>query len=189
MVSFDGVDDYLKLPAGFADFDSGLTFFAVMQESSGTGCPSVLQLSNGSEIDDIDFGLDTIRSEALCGDAGCRAADEGMSGGSSRTSHYEVGSLWLAGAAGVLSAAATNVLAVVHRTDQTLELRINGVALPGAGIPLPEARSRVSNSLGRSLYASCQPFRGRVGELLLYARSLSDAERDSVESYLTARWR
>jgi hypothetical protein len=49
-LEFDGHDDFLELPDGFADFSAGLSFFAVLEvggELPQMGdCPAVLLLSN-----------------------------------------------------------------------------------------------------------------------------------------------
>ena len=56
VLKFDGIDDFLKLPAGFADFTQGLSMFAVVRENPVDTCVEVMEFSNGSEIDDISLG-------------------------------------------------------------------------------------------------------------------------------------
>ena len=58
MIEFDGADDGLKLPEGFATFN-GASFFAVTQAHAAKVCAGILSLSNGNDGDDIEFGRHT----------------------------------------------------------------------------------------------------------------------------------
>jgi hypothetical protein len=58
---------------------------------------------------------------------------------------------------------------------------------------LPETVARQSNYIGNNHYfyngaPSCEGFRGRIAEILLYARLLDDSERLRVEQYLSEKW-
>jgi len=50
------IDDQLALPEGFSDFSQGLSVFVSRARNRGRQCPSLLQLSNAPEHDDIDIG-------------------------------------------------------------------------------------------------------------------------------------
>jgi hypothetical protein len=161
-IEFDGVDDYLKLPIGFADFTAGLSLFVVLRQTRVDACAAFLESSNGSEIDDVSFGQ--YQDRIL----------------------YEVYQQDISGDPVTYDQPA--LLAVVHHPDTAVALFQNGVAAGQAGLELPRSISRTDNYLGRSLYTQCAPYSGQIGEVLLYSRAMSDAERVAVEAELQARW-
>ncbi len=93
-VHFDGVDDYLAMPVGFSDFSRGVSIVAVINQQQADTCTATVELSNGSEIDDISFGQyqNRILYEVF---------DQDTSGDT-------------------LSYGVPQMLSVVHRTDQTV---------------------------------------------------------------------
>jgi len=164
-VLFDGVDDDLSLGAGFADFAAGVTIFAIANQSADSDCSSIIQLSNGSEVDDVDFG----RFRA--------------------SSTYEVLDGTVTGVSGAFAIGQDVLLDVVHRPDLTVDIRINGEFSNGSQhVALPAPLSRSKNFIGRSLYSECSPFAGKIAEILLYARALSNTEVLQVEAYLRQKW-
>jgi len=163
-VEFDGVDDSLVLPRGFADFTEGLSFFAVALVHAEHDCPSILHLSNNPEQDDIVIGrhegslLYEVQDESVQGPAGS----------------FQIGPLL--------------VLTVVHSIGGDVELRINGQFIASYHFPLPANRERANNFIARSLFSGCAFFDGHVFELLLYARAVDVLERESIEAYLRTKW-
>jgi hypothetical protein len=165
MIEFDGMDDALSLADGFEDFGAGLSFFAVVEVLGMPLCSSLVQLSNGQEIDDIDF--------AITGDSLA----------------YEVAALYTVGPK-AYELTQRIIAGVIHRTasDGVAELRVDGEFLQAQSIDAPIVKIRYDNFIGRSLYRDCSPLHARIGELLLYERALSDSERVDVEGYLRAQW-
>jgi hypothetical protein len=161
-IEFDGVDDYLRMPMGFADFTAGVSLFVVLRQTRIGTCAAFLESSNGSEIDDISFGQyqDRILYEVFQEDT---SGDPVI---------YDQPAL----------------LAVVHQPDTRVDLFQNGIAAGQAELTLPAAIGRTDNYLGRSLYTQCGPYLGQIGEVLLYSRALSEAERVAVEAELQTRW-
>jgi hypothetical protein len=163
VVAFDGVDDFLKLPEGFGDFSQGLSMFAVVNWSTLTTCDAVMELSNGSEIDDISFGQ----------------YQNQMS--------YEI-SYDVQAEESSLSADVPQLLTVAHRPDLTLELRRNSSPVASGSFDLPDNVVRQQNFVGQTLYSGCSTFSGQMGELLLFNRAVSDVELLKIEIYLRNRW-
>jgi hypothetical protein len=161
-IEFDGVDDFMRLPPGFNDFSAGVSVFTVVQRAPTSACNAMLELSNGPEIDDISIG--EFNQEL----------------------YYEVFNGWTGG--GALGTDTPLMLAVVHHTNLTLEMRRNGQLGGEGSTDLPTTVLREQNFVGRSLYADCVVFPGQIGEVLIYARAVSDAELLSVEAYLRSRW-
>jgi len=161
-IEFDGVDDFLRLAPGFTDFSAGVSIFTVVQRAPTTACNAFLELSNGAEIDDVSFG--EFNQEL----------------------YYEVFNGFAGG--GALSTDTPVMLAAVHHTNLTLEMRRNGQLVGEGTQDLPITVLREQNFVGRSLYADCVVFPGQIGEVLIYARAVSDAELLTIEAYLRSRW-
>lgn len=180
MLSFDGSDDALTLPAGFTSLD-GTAFFAVVEAQPNELCAGILHFSNGPDVDDVEFGRH--RPNLL---------------------YYEVLDLFVEGAPQAFRAGPRFVVSTLQAdADLTtgspgaeagaVELRIDGV-LTGAGvIPLPRAIQRAQNYVGRNAYTlnrdvCTMHFRGAIGELIFYPRELRPAEREQIERYLNEKW-
>jgi hypothetical protein len=163
---FDGVDDYLALPPLEASFDGGLTFFAIARATNARLCMAMLELSNGSEIEDVGF----------------LSFKQAFS--------YEVFEKLAQGQLGAFGIESNLLLDVTHTPDQTVSVYINGFASGVATFPVPVNVTRTENFLGRSLYPDClASWAGEIAELLLYARPLETQERQAVRRYLTEKWR
>lgn len=164
MLEFDGVDDQLSLPEGFADFSAGLTIFIVANEATDSDCPSLLHLSNDPEKQDIEVG----RFHGSL--------------------HYEVQDEDTQGPDNTFALNQTVLLGLVHSPSKAMELRINGVFMKSADFLLPVNMKRVNNFIGRSLYNGCDLYHGKIGEIIVYGRALDAAERDAVQRYLQKKW-
>ncbi len=160
-VVFDGVDDFMKLPAGFENFEAGLSLFTVARFDADA-CTSVLELSNGAEIDDVSFLEDhgpflyEVSEATTYGDS------------------FELGQLHSFG--------------VVHRPTLAVEIRRNGMLTNEANVALPATVLRQQNFLGHSLYVDCPVLPGGIAEILLYDRAVTDFELLDIESYLNEHW-
>jgi hypothetical protein len=163
VIAFDGVDDFLKLPDGYGDFSQGLSMFAVINKSTIPTCDSVLEFSNGSEIDDISFGQyqDQMAYEVL----------------------YNVQT-----EEDVLPTDVPQLMSVVHRPNLTVELHRNGSLASSGSFDLPDNVMRQQNFVGQTLYDGCTTFAGQIGELLVFNRAVSDVELLKIEIYLRNRW-
>ena len=159
-LKFDGADDFLQMPAGFSDFSRGLSVFASVERATADPCSAVLELSNGSEIDDISFGQ--FQNQLL----------------------YEVYDY--SASHGVLPLATPLLLAIVHRPDLTYEARQNRKMIGEGSQPLPASITREQNFVGKTLYGNCGLFPGMITELIVYDRSLSDSEVLAVEASMSA---
>jgi hypothetical protein len=164
-VVFD-TDDFMSLPAGFGDFSAGISMFAVFDTNADPDaaglCIDVLDLSNGPEVDDITLG----RHDGQV--------------------HYEVFNSDVHG--DMLPPGVPVLASIVHSPDQTVQLRLNSAPFTVANIELPATITRLSNVVGRSLYADCGSMNGGLWETLVYGRALNNDERARVESYLQSRW-
>ena len=165
MIELDGVDDFMLLADGFEDWTSGVTFFEVVELLEDTGEIGLLDLSNGPEVDDLYIG----RQDG--------------------TVHYEVADGTVRSTSDVFSVGERHLIGVQHREDGIVEIRLNGEFVGGGSLPLPATAARYDNFMGRSLYAANHALHARVGEIILYARALDNAERVRVERYLADKWK
>ena len=69
-----------------------------------------------------------------------------------------------------------------------MQLRLNSAPFTTANAELPATVTRLSNVVGRSLYADCGSVDGGLWEALVYNRALDNDERLLVETYLQTRW-
>jgi hypothetical protein len=161
VVEFDGVDDFLVLPNGFADFTRGISIFVVALQHSSDRCSAVVQLSNGSEIDDITLGQ--YSGQVL----------------------YEIDDDYFSGEA--FPSGAAQLFAVVHGTDGAFVLRRNGRPSSEGMAGLPGEIERKQNFIANDLYDSCGTFPGLVAEVLIYARAVATEELFTIERYLRDR--
>ena len=162
-LDFDGVIQYLRLPDGFADFSKGLSAFVVSKATvMDAACASTVEFSNGSEIDDIEFGY-------------WKSAWQ-----------YEVFTSDFAG--GMVDPKAPELYSVLHRATGEAVMRLNGNQVSTYSLPLPVVKVRQENFIGHSLYADCKYYQGQISEVVLYNRIVTDKELITIEGYLQQHW-
>jgi hypothetical protein len=177
VLEFDGLSE-LRLPQLPAF--SELSFFAVARvHAAGADlrCASLLHLANATDTifqkDYIDFRRQ--KQEFLYQVTTSRITVDPAAQGSFSTS-------------------ALHLLNVVHRSDETVSLRLDGKVVGAASAPLPALEERGYNIIGHNHYhedadtPQCDAFRGEIGELLLFSRALADDERAHLERQLAQRW-
>ncbi len=164
VLEFDGVNDQLVMGDGFSDFTAGLTAFVIANVSEDSECPSVLHLSNEPEHEDIEIG----RYHGSV--------------------HYEAGDDDTWGPENAFLLNQRVMLGVFHDAAGMATVRINGNYMASKQMALPATMTRSNNLIGRSLYSNCGLFKGQVGEIILYGRALSAAERQEIQEYLQEKW-
>jgi hypothetical protein len=155
-------ENFLSLPGGFADFSRGISIFTVATLTDPASCVDFVHLSNGPEIDDIALGRHDGKA------------------------HIEVFNGDLFGQD--FSLGHPHLVSVVQGTDGFVDLRLDGGSSATATLDLPSTGTRLSNVIGRSLYAGCGSVHGPIAEVLVYRRALDDGERTRVETSLQERW-
>ena len=164
-LDFDGEEDFLRFASGFGDFSHGLAAFIVARPLA-SACASMIDFSNGSEIEDISFAM---------------WQDKWM---------YEVGDNYLQ--AGSVRLSEPTLYSLVHRAVGTVRMRIDGNPLDEASFALPVVPAssvRTSNFVGNTLYGGeCTKFKGQLSEVILYSRAVTEGEASTIESYLAKHW-
>ncbi|WP_200381862.1 LamG-like jellyroll fold domain-containing protein [Thiococcus pfennigii] len=174
-VRFDGVDDYLSLPAGFADFTEGLTLFVVARPTVVQGGAKLLLLGNGAGAENVGFG---------------------RNGGGAGLQYFTTnggGSYGWFGTDAALADGEAAVYGVVQGggvADATVTATVskNGQAVGGGPVYVPPVATRASNYLGRSYWGSDGYFQGDIAEVILYDRALSPDEQALVHAYLAEKY-
>jgi hypothetical protein len=158
-------ENYLKLPSLPGDFSHGVSIFAMGQEQTDSGnCSAIFEASNGSEIDDVHLGF--WQSAVL----------------------YEAAADYLSASKHPLILAEPQLLAAVHQTSNSAQLRRNSNGLGETNLPLPTTIERQFVYIGRTEYGGCTLYTGMVAELLVYNRAVSDSELIDIEGYLQTKW-
>jgi len=158
---------HLVLPPLTANFDAGVTFFAVVRADPGWRCLPLLELSNGTETDDLNFL------------------------GFNQEFTYEVVEEYANAIGGTFGSGSILMLDVTHAPSGDVTISANGLVSTTDSFPLPANVTRDQVFLSRSLYEECagNSWEGEVAELLLYSRLLDTSEREQVRSYLAEKWK
>jgi hypothetical protein len=158
-IEFDGVDDFLQITKAFDVETGAVTVFAVASMPDSSVCAAVFESSNGSEDNDISLGsyMQMVNWEVL------DTADENAS--------------FDQGVPVIVSGSAD--------TDGTGYVVTNGVvASTLTNFDVPAKLQRLQTFIGKTLYANCQTYPGRIGEVIVYNRALSLEETLAVQKYL-----
>jgi hypothetical protein len=162
---FDGADDFLQLDKGFLADTGNITIFTVAQATSTQSCTAIFEASNGPEVDDISIGYDYGKLNYEIYDSN----DESV--------------VFYQGIPQIFGVTHANTDPDSGDQDPVRFFR-NGFFETVASMPAPEKLKRVAAFVGRTLYANCVNYSGRLGELIVYNRAFTDAEMTAVETYL-----
>ncbi len=170
VVRFDGSNDVMT-NTSFSDFADNYTVFCVMALSASAGSPNgVFEVSKGTaNTGFLLFGAsgagNTVDWEAV--DNGARTATSGID---DRNGTFRV---WTC---------ITN-----HGGSPSCAIRQNGVQKGTATYANTNANLLNRIDVGERPGA-IQPFKGDIGELFMFSRSLTDAEVGYMETYAMSRW-
>lgn len=156
-----------ELPDIDAPLDAGLTFFAVAGRSAASTCSAILELSNGKEVEDVNFG------------------------NSGDLPHFEAGSNYYDAPSEVFPVGKMRLLGMTQTggaAGANVEMRVNGAFVGSGPVPFPVRIERTQNFIGQTLYENCTKFTGGMAEIILYGRVLPKAEQLAIEAYLKAKW-
>jgi hypothetical protein len=173
-VRFDGVDDYLRLPAGFSDFTAGLSLYVVMR-------PSGLE----SRFKVLALGAAAGQYNLLLGRA---ATTEGLQYATGQ-GRADAGTLETAEGLAENDAALYSVLqeSGAPNTSSFAEISRNGVALFGQNVSVPQAQRRDLNYIGKG-FEKDEQLRGDIAEIILYNRMLTPEEQETVRDYAARKY-
>jgi hypothetical protein len=173
---FDGVDDHFVLAPGFTDFTAGLTIYVVARPSVMQPGFKLVVLGNGAGQENIGLGRagwsNGLQYWVDRGDGGVgwfNVADALVAGGASVFAVEQGG-----GAAGAA------VTATVTR---------DGAVVGAGSVWVPPVAERSQGYLGKSYWSWVDGhFEGDIAEVIVYDRTLSLDEKQSLEAYLAAKY-
>jgi len=171
-VSFDGSSDYFQLPAGFSNFSSGLTSFAVFNPSSTANWGRMYDIGNGAASDNLVL------------------AQYGT--------NFTMAALNVSGST-FNEIPGSNELALNTPQEYTtlqdgatsLKLFQNGNLVgQNNSILALNNLTRSSNYIGKSNWTANPDalYQGNISEILIYNRPLSSIEQQEVEVYLANKY-
>ena len=173
VLRFDGIDDELVLPAVLAQNE--FTLLVVAQAFSTHQIDSESNTGTGG----------TSGQRYLFGARhGGAAAGMGLSMGSNGVSVYEHGAGYMPAIAVSDSPLPDLTVIGVNYTNRTPALFAQGTQA-SAGLQSPRDPVRAPDQIGTGPYGS---FDGDIAEILLYDRSLSQAEQKGIEQYLSDKY-
>ncbi len=173
-LQFDGVDDHLRLPAGFEDFRDGMTIFMVAQPAALQPYFKLIALGNGAGSDMVVLGRN------------------GNSAGLQYFTSDLYDSVRWFGTADALVAGQPALFGVrqaagVENGVVSATVLRNGEPMGSGDVYVPPVVSRAENLIGKSFWNDGM-FQGQLAEVLLYDRALDDAELSIVQAYLDAKY-
>jgi fibronectin type 3 domain-containing protein len=177
VVRFNGVDDFLQLPAGFEDFTAGVSIYVVMRPTAAPDGFKVVSLGNGAGVDTMAFGR-----------AGVTAGLQYLT----NNSVGAFGNFESSDGFAVNDAAAFSVLQDSGAVDASVGAQIarNGATLTGGAgnVFVPRVITRSVNYIGKSFFPGDGLLQGDIAEVYIYNRKLSGAEDVAIRGYLSAKY-
>ena len=171
-IRFDGSTQFLRCPAGFADFTQGLTSFVIARPTSTASYARFLDFGG---IGGRDSNNLILRREGTSQQLNFNV----LQGGSTRS----------IAAPDTLTQNSLQMLAATHdgtSTGSAVIYKNGAVAASGTTWNIPNV-TRYFNYIGKSNWP--EPlYQGDISEVILYNRLLTATERKSVELYLAAKY-
>jgi hypothetical protein len=174
-IKFDGNNDCLSLTNGFSDFSNGLSAFFVVKIETINGWGRFLEFSSNDDCENqILFGRWTdsktfiygVVNEPNCWCPTCVTV-----------SHDIVVPYYV------------TYISVIQ-TGTQVNIYLNGSITSVGTVSVPVISERTTNRLGCvfSYGDNKNFFKGHMAEIILYNRSLTNAERVNIDIYLMDRW-
>lgn len=170
---FDGIDDAMQLPTGFAGFTAGMSVFAVYRPAAIRNNMKLFVFGNSGGFD--SFGI-------------------GNSGASQNLLHFTANSGtfdWFSTAAGPAAGEAS--LLSIHQeagaagSGSYAAVFKNSTLLGGDIVYVPATTPRSANYIADT-YWNDERFQGDIAELVVYNRLLSSSERTALHDYFTQKY-
>ncbi|NEO57162.1 MAG: hypothetical protein F6K54_31275 [Okeania sp. SIO3B5] len=156
-LNFDGVDDYIQMPAMNIDYSQGLTVEAWIHYNSFKHWSRIIDFGNGTPNNNIVFANETTTSN-LCFDS-----FKGTTSNRVQANGKLELNKWLH-------------LAVTVDGSGNTKIYKNGAEEKSGLINLPNNTNRTKNYIGKSNWSTDGYFQGKMSHLRMYNRALSPEE-------------
>lgn len=157
-LAFDGVNDFIDLPDGFADFRGGMTVSVWAYPTAVKNWARFLDLGNGEYDTNIVFGR-----RGSSNDLFFEAYDGAASGGQVL-------------APGAIQLNQWQMFTAALDADGNVTLYRNGTSVATGRTAIPSYVPRLNNYIGRSNWAADAFFAGRMDDVRIYNYALSPQE-------------
>lgn len=157
-VAFDGVDDYVDVPDGFASFPSGLTFSLWAKPTAVTNWARFIDFGNGENDNNILWARDGVTNNMTF-----EVYNAGISGGKVTASNAITLNQW-------------HHYVVTMTAAGSVKLYVDGVLLQTGTTTAPSSITRTSNFLGRSNWVADSYYQGQMDDVRIFKRVLSSRE-------------
>nr|MBI9031162.1 PKD domain-containing protein [bacterium] len=166
--AFDGLDDYIDCPDGFADFTNGFTLTYWSYQESFNRWSRIIDFGNGSQSDNI------ILTPAALGQNSLQfQVYRGSSSDNIRIANVidlDAWTFWVAQVDGSGNA----------------KVYKNNVLIGQDNIGAPNNILRTNNFIGKSNWAADGYYQGKIDDLRIYNRSLYEEEREELYNLVEA---
>jgi len=169
-LTFDGSDDYVSLPSGFADFTNGFTVSAIVKFTVNNVWERIIDFGNGSSNANILFARNSNTNNLTF--------ELYTSGGVTRGKVTATGAI-TNGETAHFAATLDGSTCVIYK---------NGVAITSTSYPyLPDNVTRTNNYIGKSNWAD-DYFEGNNQNVKIYNRALSSQEVSNIYTSQAPRY-
>ena len=173
VVRFDGNGQYLTLPEGFEDFADGLSIFIVARPTALQTGFKFIALGNGTGQEMVVLGRN------------------GASSGLQYFTNDSSGNVKWFNTGDALVAGETSLFSVVQSGGMpdsmvTATVSHDGASVGSGSVYVPPIGTRAINYIGKS-YWNEGFFEGDIEEIIIYDRSLSTNEVETIHNYLRGR--
>ena len=167
-VNFNGTSQFLSLPSGLSNFNSGASFFLVVQPASP---------SSDSRL--FDFGNGTAADNLYMSEPSANAADLHI---------YNISTDSSVSASSAIAAGQFQLLEGIYNGATDAIIYTNGVQdAQSSSMQIPRNVTRSSNFIGQSS-AGGNFYSGQIAEILIYSTVLTLSQRVAVEEYLVNKF-
>lgn len=161
-MAFDGVDDYVVLPAGFADFRSGLTIQVWAKPAAAANWGRFVDLGNGPDAANILFARN----------------------GTSTNLTFNAMTGTAITANGVLVLNQWQMFVVTMNEAGAVTIYKNGIPVQTGTVAVPAVVTRTSNFIGESNWTADALYNGLIDDIKIY--NYAATADDIAQEYFTA---
>ncbi|HOM61753.1 MAG TPA: family 16 glycosylhydrolase [Anaerohalosphaeraceae bacterium] len=155
---FDGVDDYIELPAGFDEFDNGFTVALWARPTAVKNYARFIDLGNGAAANNIILARSGTSNHLLF-----KVYGKDTSDGTVTASNAIELNRW-------------QFFAATINTSGSVKIYKNGQVIQTGTSTWPWGVQRTKNYIGRSNWSSDAYYQGAMDEIRIYDYALSEAE-------------
>ena len=165
LFTFDGTNDYIDVPDGFADFTNGMTIFVVANFGTADTWERIIDFGNGQGNNNI-----VLARNGISNDLTFEIYNGSTSQGKATLSN------------GVLNSTLASYAITIDGTNCRI-YRNGSLQTTVSYTSLPNNVTRTNNYIGRSNWSADEYFQSQMGPVAIYDRTLSNNEISLMHDY------